>query len=57
MTREGVHSLLKTIDRTVAKHLDGRAIRDNQGSAGLARQAPALQTSLHANIIVLDQPG
>ena len=52
---------LKKIDRAV-KHLDVHAICDNYKThktkgAGLARQAPALQAALHANIIVLDQPG
>ena len=53
---------LKKINRAVAKHLDVHAICElqdpqDQGGAGLARQASALQAALHTNIVVLDQPG
>ena len=38
---------------------DLRQLQDpqDQGGAGLARQASALQAALHTNIVVLDQPG
>src|SRR5271157_4856539 len=53
---------LKKINRAVQaprRACDLRQLQDpqDQGGAGLARQASALQAALHTNIVVLDQPG